>query len=164
MSMEKLSELRSQVEAARQQMKVAAQTVVKEGANEVFKAYGDIVHSFGWAQYTPYFNDGDPCEFGVGELFIIAHEDLETMDEDEVYDMEREWLWDGGSPAFSHYSDDSKVGEYGSPEKRYVEAKQAIEAIYSALSSDDIAKDVFGDHVVVTFTPDGVNTEEYEHE
>lgn len=27
------------------------------------------VARFGWRQYTPYFNDGDPCVFGVRELW-----------------------------------------------------------------------------------------------
>lgn len=162
--LDKLTSLRAEVEAARTQMKQAAQQLVDDGAKQIFAQFGDIVHSFGWTQYTPYFNDGDPCEFGMGELYIIAHEDLEQLDEDEVYDLEREWIWEGGSPAFSRYGDNSKVGKYGSPQEHYVEASQAIETIYNALSPDDLAKDVFGDHVQVTFTPDGTNVEEYEHE
>ena len=28
-----------------------------------------------WTQYTPYFNDGDPCVFGVGELAFTLEND-----------------------------------------------------------------------------------------
>jgi len=30
----------------------------------VFKKFPDV-ESVGWTQYTPYFNDGEPCYFGV---------------------------------------------------------------------------------------------------
>ena len=29
-----------------------------------------LVKAFVWSQYTPYFNDGDACEFSVGDLYI----------------------------------------------------------------------------------------------
>lgn len=32
--------------------------------NDLFAQFEGL-KSFGWLQYTPYFNDGDPCEFGV---------------------------------------------------------------------------------------------------
>lgn len=161
MSMEKLAELRAQVEEARRQMKDAAQNVVKDGTAEIFENYGDIVHSFGWRQYTPYFNDGDACEFSMHELFVIAHADLETAEHGE----ESDWLYEG-SPAFQEYSysgDVSRVvGELA--DERYIEAKQACQSIYDALATNDLAKDVFGDHVKVIFTPEGVDVEDYHHE
>lgn len=33
-------------------------------ADEIFREFPDIT-SFSWRQYTPHFNDGDRCEFGV---------------------------------------------------------------------------------------------------
>lgn len=29
-----------------------------------------VAQSFGWVQYTPSFNDGDPCEFGIYEACL----------------------------------------------------------------------------------------------
>ncbi len=159
MSMERLSELRAQVEKARNEMKEAAQNVVKDGTKEIFNTYGDIIHSFGWRQYTPYFNDGDSCEFSMHELFVIAHADLDE------YEDHGDWVYEG-SPSFMSYSYGSEVSRItgDQADDRYIEAKQACESIYSALATGDLAKDVFGDHVKVIFTPEGVDVEDYQHE
>lgn len=41
------------------------------------------VKTLGWRQYTPFFSDGDPCEFGVHELCVRMVEDGEEYDEDD---------------------------------------------------------------------------------
>ena len=58
-----------QFKAAKAEMKTAmekANNVVKDAfrnaAKSLFQENSDLV-SFSWAQYTPYFNDGDPCNF-----------------------------------------------------------------------------------------------------
>lgn len=38
------------------------------------------MHSFGWTQYTPYFNDGEPCVFGVNEPWFRTVDDIERAD------------------------------------------------------------------------------------
>ena len=46
------------------------------------------VESFGWSQYTPYFNDGDACVFhtyGVWVKPVGAKPDSEIEDEDDYY-------------------------------------------------------------------------------
>lgn len=34
---------------------------------------------FGWRQYTPYFNDGDPCVFSVGEPWFRTTADVKAV-------------------------------------------------------------------------------------
>lgn len=44
------------------------------------------MHSFGWTQYTPYFNDGDACIFSVGEPWFKTVDDARKagqLDENE---------------------------------------------------------------------------------
>lgn len=58
---------------------------------EVFKKYPDI-KNIGWTQYTPYFNDGEPCEFGVntyGESIYINGEPGYDLSE-EIYKSQEE--------------------------------------------------------------------------
>jgi len=169
---ERLLELSEHIKRAQQQMREHAQEMVKDGTKAIFAEYGDIVHSFGWLQYTPYFNDGEPCEFGMHELVVVAHEDLEGLDEFEAEERRSEWRYEG-SPTFSHYGSDTKVREtfYGGDtnpnfDQRYKDAYDACVAIYEALASDGqkLARDVFGDHVEVIFTPQGVDVQEYEHD
>lgn len=40
--------------------------------------------SFGWVQYTPYFNDGDLCEFGVHTFWIKTRDDVRDMSRQAV--------------------------------------------------------------------------------
>lgn len=157
------------MKALREEMKIAAKGAVHDGAMEIFTEYGDILDSFGWRQYTPYFNDGDPCVFGVWDLAIIAKDDLADVlkeyGEDAVEDHRSDWAYEG-SPRFSSYSSDSKVSDrYGTIDPRFVECQKACEAVYAAATLDEsIAKDIFGDHVTVTFTAKGVEVEEYYHD
>ena len=55
-----------------------------EPALRAILADGDIL-SFGWTQYTPYFNDGERCVFGVEEPWFRTTADA-TRDEDDDED------------------------------------------------------------------------------
>lgn len=162
-----LEALQQQVVDARTQMRITAKQLVSEGTKAIFEEYGDIVESFGWTQYTPYFNDGDECVFNVHELKILAAEADAGDREDYRYGET--------TRPFSSYSDTSRIRayRYGGTlgdktvhfDQRYQDAYEAIRAIYRVFSVDEsIAKDIFGDHVEVVFGPDGVEVEEYSHE
>lgn len=189
---ERLKSLGAEVQRMQEQMREAAKQAVAEGTKAIFDEYGDLIVQFGWLQYTPYFNDGDPCEFGMHDLFVIGRSDLEELkgehegeyDFDKPYDFycalsDEDWYYEG-SPSFSGYGSTSKrkqkVWDYNSGasrevvnpnfDQRYQDAYEACMAIYNVCSADgqQIAKDIFGDHVRVIFTPSGVDVEEYEHD
>ena len=44
---------------------------IKSAVIELFDRH-PILNAIYWTQYTPYFNDGDPCTFGVNDLFFRA--------------------------------------------------------------------------------------------
>lgn len=51
----------------------------------IFEKYPNL-EAFQWNQYTPYFNDGDECTFGVNECYYIkCTEDEELV---EVYEKD----------------------------------------------------------------------------
>jgi hypothetical protein len=88
-----------------------------------------------WRQYTPYFNDGDPCRFSVHDNHFKFDD---TAEEDGDYE-------DG----FESYSED--------PDK-----KAAMAAFDKALSIDkDVMEKLFGDPVEVTIDRNGVEVEEH---
>lgn len=188
---ERLKALGAEVQRMQAQMREAAQQAIAEGTKAIFDEYGDLIVQFGWLQYTPYFNDGDPCEFGMHELAIIAREDLVKAAEEDGVDLETADQWDvsqllydrdwgyEGSDAFSTYSRgkvSKTVSDYSSGsyrevpnpdfDQRYADCREACQAIYNVCAADgqQIAKDIFGDHVRVIFTPNGVDVEEYEHD
>lgn len=61
---EKCSELQKNVA---ENSKKALQKILKE----YFKENKDILYIF-WDQYTPYFNDGEECEFGITDVVAIS--------------------------------------------------------------------------------------------
>jgi hypothetical protein len=166
----RLTTLREEVEAKRAEMKATAQEVVKEGTKAIFAEYGDILEKFGWTQYTPYFNDGEPCNFSMHELVLIEKKadatEGETDDDDDEYYDEDGWPYESVG-AFSNYSENSKVSSRYALDKldaRYVACKEACKQVYGALEYGDLARDIFGDHVLVVFTSEGVDVEEHYHE
>lgn len=77
-------ELNEFIAKAREEMKNKSTGLIEEAARRLFEAAPEIgqVH---WTQYTPYFNDGEACEFGVNDINWASVEDVE----------EGEWdIWD----------------------------------------------------------------------
>lgn len=111
------------------------------------------IESIGWRQYTPYFNDGDECIFGVhnDDLTINGIDDYDG-DENEIAFI-KEKIWNGDNWVVNTNLD-----------KPEFELLQQIEKVLRSIP-DDFYKDLFGDHVRVTVYKDGrIETEEYEHD
>lgn len=138
-ALSELSGKRKQIEeAAREQ----AKAILAPGLKAFMDAHPDV-KAIGWTQCTPYFNDGDPCEFSVHELHASA-----TDERDEEI---------GG---------DGWAYLYGKREEPFSEQSWAdlIELRKALSGSEPELKSAFGDHVRVIVTPTGVDIEEYEHD
>lgn len=46
---------------------------------------GGKLYQISWHQYTPYFNDGEPCEFGLDEIHMFSSEEYYNECEEESY-------------------------------------------------------------------------------
>jgi hypothetical protein len=62
--MSKLADLRKQREALDKEIAKSVKVTFKEQVADLFKARPTL-ESFSWTQYTPYFNDGEPCVFSA---------------------------------------------------------------------------------------------------
>lgn len=71
------NDLNAQIEAARSQMSDSAKPFIEAAAANLFEACPEI-ESVYWTQYTPYFNDGDSCEFSVHESHFNLVDDTLT--------------------------------------------------------------------------------------
>lgn len=116
------------------------------------------VHSIQWKQYTPYFNDGDPCTFRLGNVnaLLIANPDTakEPDEEDEDYDEDEDEDYENRSDTLSSWSD--KYPQVAAELKKIDELFGEIE---------DQIEQIFGEHVKVTVFRDGnTQIEEYEHD
>ena len=76
--------LNEQIAIAKKQMKDTSKGLVEEAVNRFLNTCPEVtgVH---WVQYTPYFNDGDSCEFGVCDICFHILED-EDDEIDDFYD------------------------------------------------------------------------------
>lgn len=121
------------------------------------------IEALKWTQYTPYFNDGEPCEFDVREGSVKLSEQFGTAEEGDYGDG---WL-----DEYSVYGY-TTPGDYGKENREYslnghstVEIKEALEKFNAATSSfESVARANFGDHAEVTATKEGFSVEYYEHD
>lgn len=146
----------------------------------------EYIHSFGWTQYTPYFNDGEPCEFGVGEPWFRTIDDVaakstaaEDVDEDdEEYDNEDDYSYTlgySGHPSLGKqdyewdnprdWENRRKVyGRYeGNRQSSFMTCSTLSDAINSG-AFEDVLLEAFGDHARVTVRAAGITVDTYEHD
>ncbi len=141
---ESLTTLKTTIDDAQARVKAEGQAALKEAFGELFAANPSL-KSVKWRQYTPYFNDGDPCEFGVHDFHVLAdglektkYADKEGFVED-TYDMNDE-------------------------QKTLAEPLLSAARALSRLVPRDVMLAAFGDHVKVAATREGFAVTEYEHD
>lgn len=132
----------------------------------------DNVEKFGWRQYTPYFNDGDPCIFharsvwAVPSLVAVFENGYESDGEIDTDGVEYDKRW-GHRPY-------DWAGEPGSRVRVPRPYEGPCEATYDRLIAlnnaveggafDNVLLEHFGDHANITITRSGIEVEEYSHD
>lgn len=156
---------------------------IRDASRELFERYSEL-ESFGWVQYTPYFNDGNSCIFHV------------KYDPESIYINERGYEYYENEAWYTYFDENSSYkpkgvdapGWYTSTEDKHtfiyspisedqvpweVRAREEVGRLISALLPEDrrgwdtehtLFKTLFGDHCKVTVTKEGFETEEYEHD
>ena len=122
-----LQEIKNQYDAAVEAAKKSGQDASKEVFKEFFEQFPEV-DKIQWTQYTPYFNDGDACTFGVNKPDFIL---------------------DDGNVVSSWYGDG----------KKYV-----TDSLRALFGFELLMESVFGDHVEVTVTRQGIEIDEYDHD
>lgn len=120
-----------------------------------------------WKQYTPYFNDGDPCEFNVHDAgFSIPGVTDGTTD-----GWGREGYADSGDVQIAGGDETEwKTGLGYVPTGRVFPRHPAVDAIAELADAiaggafENALLDAFGDHAEVTVTKDKIDVEYYEHD
>lgn len=125
---------------------------------------------FGWTQYTPYFNDGDPCTFDASGFWIRTESDGEPRVDSE--DDEDDYDEDDTDRLQISYTDHPTLGtENGYPIRVYVGTRESQYRVACAASDaveggefDDVLLGLFGDHAAVKVTRSGITVDEYSHD
>jgi hypothetical protein len=151
---EQLKQMNAELEALKKAHLEKSKLLFTEVSQKVFEAHPKLT-SFGWRQYTPYFNDGEECTFS-------AHTDypeINDIDGDEV-NFKDEFITDYGS--------DKVNGAYPKIKNESFDPdlNLALKMVKEFLDNikDEVLRDLFGDHVRVKVTAGGTEVEEYEHD
>jgi len=142
----KLENVAAESEKVKERMREAAQKELIPALNEatklVFEKYPKM-EKIGWVQYTPYFNDGDPCVFMTdGPFFYIPNPDDEFPEETLNNILE----WDYSA----HFEKDSLAESFN----------KAFNKI-----DNELFEVAFGDYSQIIITRDGKLTNEcYDHD
>lgn len=99
-----------------------------------------------FVQYTPYFNDGDPCVFGMGDL-TAQLKSADGSDPNPSEDM--------------YYEDDNTLYAYGDKHPISLELAKLTNIMNH---NKEIMEAIFGDHAHVIITADSITVEEYNHD
>lgn len=172
---DELKALKSQYDRKLQEEGEAA---VKDAFKDLFVTYPEV-ESVYWNQYTPYFNDGDPCYFRVhefdvslktpanlGDVIAAKEKELESSSDDQAAQLQLELdrLVDLQNFCEEEYSYGESL--YYLEKLDFPRAKEISKAV-SALQRElpnDVLESVFGDHVSVTATREGFSVDEKDHD
>jgi hypothetical protein len=185
----KYTELKAKIANARKEMETTAKNAFTEMSAELFEQ-NPTLQSFSWTQYTPYFNDGDPCVFRCNGSYpdvtilvngeIFGRSDREDSTKPKSFeDYERTFKSLGGS--VDSYQSGGKTVAYdraakvitvdGVPVRTHQQlydmtrpTEKIVGAFLEAFDDEDMEV-MFGDHVKVTAHRNGkIETEEYSHD
>ncbi len=164
MSIEKLKTIANELEAAQQKVRDFAATEGKTAIGAAFQNFFELatcVTKVVWRQYTPYFNDGDSCEFGVHEPEVFVKSD----DQSARYLNDEMEHWHTVSPGSSYWTSD-RVDESNAKLLERYGSREAVDAFWEVWSNlpSDLLEAVFGDHVQITVTREDVQVESYSHD
>lgn len=132
-----------------------AQALFKETTKEFFDKNPNVT-AIVWTQYTPYFNDGDTCEFGVRDATFTNAPDPDSVRWGE-YEGDEEVAADGSEIfAWECWGD--------APAGLNVEMCKAFDRMIQSPEMEDVMKAMFGDHVKVVATREGFDVDDYDHD
>lgn len=151
-------------------MEARGQEALKEYFEEIFAADPEL-KKIRWVQYTPYFNDGEPCVFSIGEPeFNFGEESDDDEYDGYSYGEAEGWTtaWGMEWKARQHHGIDHKEFNALSDEQKAEllgPRTNLMRQIEGDLNTNEkVFEMVFNDHVQVTATPDGFEVEEYYHD
>lgn len=159
--LEFLKEKKAEIKKMKDDVIKASNSVFTEMCAEFFENYPRL-EKFGWTQYTPYFNDGDTCEFSANIDYGISINDSEYAEDEDWY-SERNIKSHG---TFNRVTREYE-GRIDEPnpkfDKELVEITKDIKEFLKHFDND-FYKSQFGDHARVVVSRSGVNVDEYDHD
>lgn len=131
------------IKEAKQAAKDLFKKVFAECSSEVFNKFPTLV-SFGWTQYTPYFNDGEPCTFSANYSYPSMT-----------------FLTDGVEEEFDENSGDEPEDPQTTEDLRK-KASDYLDKFFENFDEDGLED--FGEGKVVVTRDGKIDVEDYDHD
>jgi len=142
-----LQTLMEQQKALREQVNLSGKAALAEAFKQFFETNPTVV-AVKWTQYTPHFNDGDPCVFRLGD-FEFALRAGETY-----------LNWQGKPVVCT--DDLSDDDNYQYMNRLTDEQRGSLKNIDEDV--EQIFEEAFGDGYKIIATRDGFDVQEYDHD
>jgi len=162
----KALEIADRFDEAKKRLSDEGKVAIGEMLKEFFDEFPHV-DALTWTQYTPYFNDGSPCTFNLGEFETVM-----TRDGLEYYDIDLEEVQDEEIGAGRYKVGDWKLysynhityqGECKNPQGR--ELYSAIQQFTQAANRlEEVFQAAYGDHVEVTVDRTKTDIYGYDHD
>lgn len=152
---EHLKQMNAEMEALKKSYLEKSKEQFTIAAKEVFDAHPTL-ESFRWTQYTPYFNDGDTCEFTAH-----IYEPILNGEDDEIFSAVNVdyGKYDNATRSYPNRKE--------TPNPKYrpdlVSARETVAKFLKCID-ESVLKDMFGDHAEVTCSRSGTEVEKYNHD
>jgi len=163
-TLDDIKRVKAEINELRERVKKQVSDIFSGAVMELFVKYPNLTR-ISWTQYTPYFNDGDTCEFGSNHTSpAIYFSTTVVEDPDEEYDRyEEEWSeYDYYDYAAGYKNKTLKI-DLTSDQLAELETAKGVIEFLKNFDEDDMYN-LFGDHQKVVITRNGIDVEEYEHD
>jgi hypothetical protein len=155
MKNDKLKNLVTLVEDLKKKMQADGKEALQVAFNEFFNNH-PTAEKIIWTQYTPYFNDGDACTFGVNDFELKLNVPLSKNDED---DDDNDSYHYGDGDAASDLQDNKNIS---AEDKAMCDDFHELEK--SCMKVKVVLETIFGDHCTVIASRKGFDIHEFEHD
>jgi hypothetical protein len=154
-----LREKQEEIKKLKEEMLEASNKIFTDLTKTIFEDHPKV-KSFGWNQFTPYFNDGETCEFSANVDYIQIND--EPVDESEWINETKITNWGTWNREKRQYEGRTEVPNFNY-DSELVKATDEIREFLRNFDNDFFMSQ-FGDHAEVTITAEGVSVDEYEHD
>lgn len=131
---DKIKQFKQTYEEEQAKLQKLGEEQFKEISQDFFNKYPTL-ENFSWNQYTPYFCDGDLCEFGVNSYSLAVN---------------------GSSEFDDDFIEKKKDKEFNKIHKELTK--------FVGSFPEEILKNIFGDHAEIIVTREGIEVSSYEHD
>lgn len=153
-----LKDMQKELQAVKAQFSERATAEFTKAINQIFVEYPQL-ETIAWTQYSPYFNDGEECTFGVhASTFSNAPADEFNLwgEWNDKTEAEEKQYWAIGQNWYDDEEANSPAG--------LMDVHREFDRILQSSEFEDILHEMFGNHVKVICTKTGIDTEEYDHD